>query len=249
MLSGATGVSLTGFSGHGTSSNSGLTLNRVMIKRSSVRSTNALGVYMISGNSGGLTSGSINGGLKLVGSTFDSAREIRFDANVSGGSVNNNYGASFSRVTASAVISIRVDAEVDNSTTGKANYGVLMNRSDFSAGTDIFVEGVAGSGTSNNQGVRISGGSLIAGGNLMIDGTGERSTTGKGNIGVAIINGVSLAGTLGISSAGGGGIGMNHGIFMNRRIEAETHVGASIVGFAGGGADSEDLAGDFFPLP
>ena len=123
-----------------------------------------------------------------------------------------------------------------------------MNRTDFSSDGDIVVEGVAGGGTSDNQGVRIVGGSLLADGTLTIDGTGDRNTTGKGNIGVAILNGVSLAGKLDIRGAGGGGTALNHGIFMNRGIEVETLAGNNIVGFAGGG-DSEDLAGDFFPLP
>ena len=123
--------------------------------------------------------------------------------------------------------------------SGKYNAGIYLNRA-LVEGTNLIIRGTGGGGSDNNDGFRMLGGGLR--GTLDLEGRALGTTTGRLNVGVYLY-GVDLGLALGsITGEGGGGVGLNHGIFMQGGVA----FGGTTTGTAGAGIRSEAKAGTGF---
>jgi len=263
-VAGATTVSGTAEAGTIGSGNSGLSLRNFAIDAGTSVDLIGSGGGGISGNygirvdGGGVTGGSDdltvtgtaqaantgngNFGIQAQKTTFQASGNVDVDG-IGGGGINSNYGVHLSRVVVASSDTVGVVGNAAATTMGKNNHGVLLDRTSVSGLDEADVRGNGGGGTSNNQGIRIIGGDISADALVYLKGTAFAATIGTGNVGLYIVNGSQIGEDAELSGTGGGGIGKNYGVFMNKNISAP---GAIVSGTATDGV-SEDEFGNFFP--
>ena len=234
-----TAITLTGTGGTGTSSNEGLRLTGGSITATS-------GMIEVNGQAQIGTTSSNNAGAYLKTAAITASNGITITGN-GGGGKSNNFGVYVNApIVAAGSGDVQILGIANIGTLASNNIGIYLNKSAVS-GFNITLNGNSGSGTSNNQGVRIIGGSVLADngtGTTQIMGMSQPLTTAKNNSGVHIFSKVTLGGNIiNISGTGGGGKGNNHGIYMRSGIVAP---GALTNGIAGIGVRSLAEFGDFF---
>ena len=224
--------------GGGQSRNQGVFVDRGSLTTDS-------GVLSITGTAQAGTSKTSNIGVYGRNTVFDSADHLTIVGTGGGGS-NTNDGVQLSKVDSFSGGKIEITGNGNSATSGKSNRGIYLYKNNIATDHELIIRGTSGSGTRDNQGVRLVGGSLSTTTyGLIIEGEALAATSQKFNIGAYIYNGAILAGSpITVTGIGGGGIdGLNHGIYMHKNITAP---GAITTGTAGAGPDSETEAGDFF---
>jgi len=241
--SAATSMTVTGISGRGTNTNEGISINGGTL-------VTASGDLTIEGTSQADTSGSKNGGVMLKNVDAIAGDDLQVEG-TGGGGTSQNTGIHIrggSMVSTGGELSIYGDAQA--TTTGSSNHGTEISGVEVAAvSSDLQIDGVGGGGSSQNMGVRVIGSTITANngsGVIGLFGTARSVTTGELNIGVYVFDKVVLNGSCEFGGNGGGGTGLNHGLFMNKKITANDINDLSNT--AGAGADSEEEAGDFFDI-
>jgi len=230
-----TSVDLIGTGGGGTSHNRGLRVDGGGVSGGSDD-------LSVTGTAQAGSTGNSNFGVQAHKTTFQASGNVDVDG-IGGGGKNSNYGVHLSRVVVEASGSTAgIVGNAAATTQGRNNHGVFLNRTSVSATDEADVRGTGGGGTNNNQGIRFIGGDISADGLTYLKGIAFAGTTGKGNVGLYIVNGTQIGEDAELYGTGGGGTGKNYGVFMNKNISAP---GASVAGTATDGV-SEDEVGDHF---
>jgi hypothetical protein len=234
-----TAITIDATGGGGTSSNEGLRLTGGSI-------TAISGAISIDGVAQNSTTSSNNAGAYLRTTAITASNGITVNG-IGGGGRSNNYGVYINAPAVTAGTGdIQIAGIANIGTVASSNTGIYLNKSALSA-INITLIGSSGSGASNNQGLRIIGGSVLADattGTTQIMGMSQGLTTANNNTGVHIFNKVTLGGiSISIDGTGGVGSSNNHGIYMHSGIVAP---GVVTNGIAGIGAGSLAEAGDFF---
>ena len=165
------------------------------------------------GNAKAPSTGNSNYGVFLNGTTFSAANDVSINS-IAGGGVSGNYATQLRNATVTSEmgdIGIAGQVHPDTVTTGKGNYGTRVTGTDLSSGGNILVEGTGGRGTSGNYGTTVVGGTMMsANGYVVVNGAADPTTTGSGNSGTTVKNARFSAVGDGLSVGGTGGGGVSN---------------------------------------
>ena len=232
-----TEVTMVGTGGAGTNGNYGFRFDSGSV-------TATTGRVLITGEASGNTIGTGNFGLLIARSGIGAKGDLVVRGEAGGIGTNGNFGARLSKVTGTSNAIVRLTGMSSEDSTGRGNYGLYLDNSSFNATTQSIIAGTGGGGSNDNYGLRMNRGLVNSGTTTDLVGMAFGSTTGKKNSGVYLYNGVTLAGADGINinGTGGGGTGMNFGVFMNKNITAP---GANVGRISTDGVSANE-AGDYF---
>jgi len=232
-------MTVSGTGGGGTTLNQG-----VRMLSGSIQANN--GAASIIGQARATTSGTYNGGVHLQSGSVGGSNGLTITGTGGTGS-SLNHGVYLLAMTASGNAgATQLTGTAHSSTSGMLNTGVYLQSSQTS-GTTLDVLGTGGGGTTLNQGIRLNGGSAQAtGGNASFTGQARSTTSGTSNSGVHMQGAaIGSTGTTTVTGTGGGGTGLNHGIYM--QAITPTGIFTTTGSTTDGNANSEDETGNFFP--
>ena len=239
VVSSGSELQMIGTGGSGVNSNSGMRINATQIT--------AGANLRMTGTASAATTGTSNRGIELRNSDLSGLVVLLTGDGGTGTHRNVGLHATKGSIVARTAAAI-LTGEALADTTGSHNRGVELLSTRIQAGAGAVITGTGGGGNSHNQGVRIVRGSLEATPltGVQINGEARNTTTGSSNIGVYFKNGITVKGkNLMMTGTGGGGVGLNHGLLVDRNITADVVI-SSFDGTAGTGLTSEDKVGDFF---
>lgn len=201
---------------------------------------------------GDTTSGRGNSGAEIFASNITALNNVDIDAS-SGSGTHRNVAVDIRKGSITAQTGdLNIDGAGHTDATGSFNFGIsIVGTTISAAASDLLIMGTGGGGLNNNRGLSIMKSTLVANGGtgvVGVYGTSRSTTTGVRNIGNYLFNGVLLDGDAEIGGTGGGGTGLNHGIFAKRNVAADSVI--FLGGTAGDGDSSENYSGDadFIPM-
>jgi len=189
------------------------------------------------------TTGKKNSGVYLRDALLSAPVSVDISGSAGGGSLDN-VGVKALKSRLQATTSVNVNGTSVGEAGARGATGIFLRDTHLLAKGDVQVSGSGGLGDRDNRGIYVVGGSYMAlNGGTRFDGTADPGTTGTGNVGVYAFNGVEFAGgtEIVIDGVGGGGTGMNFGVFMDKNITAPRPM---ISGLATDGVSANE-AGDF----
>ncbi len=244
-VEGAAGILVSGSAGNSSKSSSG-----VALERGTTLAGSGSGAVTVNGtgSSTGAVDGRYHRGVKISASTLSAADGNLAVSGTGGGdgkgSLNHGVELLKSNLSATGNGQVLLSGSGD-----RGGSGILGSKSSILSSTGaVTVTGTGGIGTKDNRGVSLTRSVLRStdGGNITAQGTANPATNGTGNVGVFIERGtVGTTGSFAISGTGGGGVGGNHGVFMNK----VTNTGAAIAAVGvktDGSSKSKNRAGDYF---
>ena len=233
IANGSGNVTIEGTSGNGSSLNRG-----ILVTGSGTQITSVSGDIRLEGTGGGTSS--YNRGIDFAsGGTVRTGGDVEMEGSgTTNGGVKYNSGIYLRQVLVEGT-NVNLTGTGATGSSGHYNRGIDLYFARV-VGTNLMFRGTGGNGSSYNEGFRMVGGSLS--GTLDLVGSALGTTTGKYNTGVYFLK-ANLGLAFGsITGTGGGGVGSNHGIYMQGGVA----FGGATTGFAGAGAGSLAKAGSAF---
>ena len=232
-------IAFNGVGGGGKNNNEGLKLS------GDIRST--VGDLTVNGLARADTSGSRNNGLYIKGDLRATNGNVLIDG-TGGGGRDRNIGAYLFRSTLRALGgNLEINGTARSTTGGVGNLGINLTSTQASAAHNSSVAGTGGGGTKSNVGIYLHKGGVAsgtAGGTNSLIGFARTNTRIATNHGIFGLDFTLQGSTINVEGSGGGGLQLNHGIYV-RKVNAPPGVIAN--GTAGQGTGSLDQAGDPFP--
>jgi len=213
-------IRINGSTSGGKNSNEGVRITNSVLESAD----NSVFVYAENSST---TTGNGNRGVFISGSQLTAGENIEIDSEGAAGK-SSNVGIEIRKTDIVSDVDFRADAEVSEETTGAGNRGFFMKSGTVSSGQDIRIDGYAGGGTSNNEGVHISGVIMNAEGDgtFVGEGASGRITTGSKNNGIYVNQStLSLQGEVEVFGMTDGGTNSNVGVHLNK-----TDISAELIG-------------------